>query len=314
MPKEIRTMFVYDEDEPAFPEDQLVLWGTGDGRVFVPTTKTFNKLVPGVYDIKITPSTGLFFEKIPLKTEDLINFPDTRSAHVIKEVKNFWDREKWFRDYGLVYKRGVLLYGPPGSGKSSTVMLVVKDVIHRGGVVLRFDNPEIFTEGLRHFRRIQKDTPVVVIMEDLDVLLETNDESDILNILDGVTDVDKVLFLATTNYPDKLDQRVANRPSRFDKRFRIGFPSKKSRRIYFENLIGADKLQELNIDIDKWVEDTDQMSIAHLKELFIAVIILGDDYSHALGNLKAMKEEIKDNDFEGNLGFGNKEQSEDYYD
>lgn len=302
-------------------EDEIELsqkycqWGTSDGKIFMPSSKTVNTLTPGVYEISMSQQLGLYFEKIPVKTEGLLRFPDTNSNKVVNEIQKFWDRENLFREYDIAYKRGIILYGPPGSGKSCTVQLIMQDVVQRQGVVLEFDNPDLFVSGMRILRQIQPKTPVVVIMEDIDSILEIYNESSILNILDGVNQMDKVVFLATTNYPDKLGHRIMNRPSRFDKRFRIGFPSAESRRMYFEHLIGKENLSKFKIDIDKWVSDTNEFSIAHLKELFVAVTILGDEYKDALKTLKKMKEDIKDKDYEATMGFAkNSTKSDDYYD
>ncbi len=304
----------YDDDQDyEVPESSYCQWSTSDNRVFIPATHTRDTLVPGVYEIKNSPQIGIHFEKIPVKTEGLIRFPDTRSDIVLSEVQRFWERETWFREYGLTYKRGILLYGPPGSGKSCTVQLVMADVVERKGIVLEFGEPYLFIEGMRIIRRIQPDIPIVVVMEDMDSLLDIYDESEILNILDGVNEVDKTIFLGTTNYPDKLGHRITNRPSRFDKRFRIGFPNPESRRIYFQSIIGKGNISKLEINIEKWVEDTDEMSIAHLKELFVAVIILGDDYEEALVTLRSMKEDVKDKDYEESMGFKPASKNEDYY-
>ena len=298
-----RTRDPYDDYDENYEFDiSYKQWSSSDGHVFFPTGKTVRKLKPGVYEIDRCQQ-GLFFEKIPVRTEGLLKFPDTKSESVVTEVQKFWDREEIFRKYELTYKRGIILYGPPGSGKSCTVQLIMYDVVERGGIVIEFHNPELFIDGLRKLRQIQPDTPVVAVMEDIDALLELYSESEILNILDGVNEVDKVVFLATTNYPDKLGHRIINRPSRFDKRFRIGFPTEASRRMYFEHLIGDD-LEELGIDLDKWVKDTDKFSIAHLKELFVAVVILEDKYKDAIKTLRTMKEEVKDKDYVENMGFG----------
>jgi len=303
-----------DEDESGV-SPKYCQWGTSDGKIFMPSSKTVSKLTPGVYEIDMSPQVGLYFEKIPVKTEGLLRFPDTNSDKVVGEIQKFWDRENVFREYEIAYKRGIILYGPPGSGKSCTVQLIMQDVVQRDGVVLEFDEPNLFVSGMRVLRQIQPDTPVVVIMEDIDSILEMYNESLILNILDGVNQMDKVVFLATTNYPDKLGHRIMNRPSRFDKRFRIGFPSDESRRMYFEHLIGVENISKLKIDLDKWVADTNEFSIAHLKELFVAVIILGDEYKDALKTLKKMKEDIKDKDYEATMGFGtNNSKPDDYYD
>jgi hypothetical protein len=299
------------EDEEKFLKS-YVHWTTSDGRLFVPAAKTTPKLTPGVYEIDNSPQIGIYFEKIPVKTEGLVRFPDTSSDIVITEIQKFWEREEIFDKYGLTYKRGILLYGPPGSGKSCTIQLIMEDVVKRGGIVVKFKDPYLFVDGMRVLRQIQPDIPVVTIMEDLDSILEVYNESEILNILDGVNEVRKTVFLATTNYPKKLGPRIVNRPSRFDKRFRIGYPSELSRRMYFTYLLKENE-KELNIDIEKWVADTDKMSIAHLKELFIQVVILGDPYEEAIETIQSMKEEISEKEYESQMGFGKPELCDDFY-
>ena len=298
-----------------------VHWTTSDGRIFVPAAPTVQCLTPGVYEIDQSPNIGLYFEKIPVRSEGLIRFPDTNSDKVVAEIQKFWEREQVFKKYNLTYKRGILLYGPPGSGKSCTIQLIMEDVVARDGIVIKFTDPHLFIDGMRVLRQVQPNTPVVVIIEDIDSTLDMYNESDVLNVLDGVNEVKKVVFLATTNYPEKLGARIVNRPSRFDKRFRIGFPSKISRRMYFEFLIGngdakqlEDKTKELNLDLDRWVKDTDEMSIAHLKELFIQVVIIGDSYDDAIETLKSMKENLEDKDYESKMGFGMPTKNKGYYD
>lgn len=276
----------------------LVQWTTNDGKRFVPASSTAKKLTPGVYEIQHSNTIGIYFEQIPVLTQGLLRFPHTNSEKVVAEIQKFWEREAIFREYGLTYKRGIIMWGPPGSGKSCNIQLIMRDVVDRDGVVIKFTHPTLFNEGMRKLREIEPDTPVVVLMEDIDSILENFSESEVLNILDGINQIERAVFLATTNYPERLGGRIINRPSRFDKRFFIGHPSEESRRLYFRHIIGDDKIAELNIDLDKWVEDTEEFSIAHLKELFTAVVILGDKYEEAIETLKAMKEEhiTSDND------------------
>jgi hypothetical protein len=85
----------YDEDD--FDEDneydpQYVQWGSSDGSIFLPASKTVKELPPGCYEIDYNSQMGLFFEKIPVKTEGLIKFPDTTSNKVIGEIQKFWGR------------------------------------------------------------------------------------------------------------------------------------------------------------------------------------------------------------------------------
>lgn len=283
-------------------------WSTSDNKRFVPTSKTVKKLTPAVYDIQHSNTIGIYFEKIPVLTTGLLRFPETNSDKVVSEIQKFWKKEEVFRDYKLTYKRGIILWGPPGSGKSCTIQLIMRDVVDRGGVVIKFTHPTLFVEGIRKFREIQTDTPLVVLMEDIDSILEMYNESEVLNILDGVNQVDKVVFLATTNYPERLGARIINRPSRFDKRFKIGHPNEESRRMYFEYIIGGkERVKTLKINLDQWVEDTENFSIAHLKELFTAVVILGDDYEDAIESLSLMKEDKPDSNNDEprqSMGFG----------
>lgn len=286
----------YGDDEEEL-EDQITKsysqWTTHNSRIFVPASKTKAVLPPGVYEIDSSPNIGLYFEKIPVKTEGLLRFPDTNSNKVVEEIQRFWTLEASFKQYGLAYKRGILLWGPPGSGKSCTLQLIMADVIKRGGIVVKFDDPYLFIDGIRVLRQIQPHTPVVVMLEDIDSILKMYNESEVLNILDGVNETERMVFLATTNYPEELGHRIINRPSRFDKRFKIGFPSAASRKMYFEHLVGGKKkVKELGIDLKQWVTDTEKFSIAHMKELFIAVHILGDKYEDAIETLKSMREDV----------------------
>jgi hypothetical protein len=60
--------------------------------------------------------------------------------------------------------------------------------------------------------------------------------------------------------------------------------------VYLEHLVKVGG-KKAKVDIKKWVRDTENMSIAHIKELFTAVIIIGDKYDDAIKTLKSMKEE-----------------------
>ena len=269
---------------------------------FFPVGQVTNKLPSGAYQINHDPNYGICFEKVPVSLDGIIEFPHTNCEEILNEIKSFWNLEDKFMKHSLVYKRGILLWGPPGSGKSCAIKLISKDVINRNGIVINFNHPELFREGILKLRMIEPDTPIVVTMEDIDSTFERFCETDVLNILDGLIDVKKIVYLATTNYPEKLKSRIINRPSRFDRRFKIGHPTSESRRIYLQ-FLDKDK----DFDHDKWVKDTDGFSFSHLKELFVSVKMLGNSYNESLEILKEMKKPIASepkDEFETNkLGF-----------
>lgn len=270
----------------------LIQWTTSDHHIYIPASFSSKKLMPGLYEIHECHDTGVYFEKIELNTEDIIELPEVNSLKVIKEIETFWNREKKFQNFDLTFKRGILLWGPPGGGKTCLIKLIIKNLINREGVVIKFDNPRLFLDGMRKFREIERATPCVVIMEDLDDILDQWSEAKIVNILDGVDLIDKVVFVATTNYPERLGAKIVNRPSRFDKRIKIGKPNPKSRLVYFKHLFSKSKSSIIEYNLKQWVEDTENMSMAHLKELFVSVIILGDDYDDTIEILKSMRDKI----------------------
>jgi SpoVK/Ycf46/Vps4 family AAA+-type ATPase len=261
-------------------------WNEVDGGIaFSASDQTVPKLPPGVYALQVTQGV-LYWVPVENRTDEIIRFPETPIDEVVAEIQTFWTREDEFKTHGLPYKRGILLWGPPGSGKTSTLAFLTRDVVERGGVVVMFNGPSMFTTGYRMFRMVQPDTPLVVLMEDLDEILDHANQSEILNLLDGVEATHKVVFLATTNYPEKLGPRIVNRPSRFDRRFKIGHPNETSRRIYIESLIRPGD----DVNLEQYARDTDGMSLAHVKELFVATALLGSPYDRTVRTLQAMKE------------------------
>lgn len=283
---------------------KVVQWSISDDTIFIPTRKTIKALPPNYYNICEANDVGIYFEKLPINGEDIISFPHTKTDEILKEISNFWEKEQIFKDFKLTFARGQLIYGPPGSGKSFLLRAIADDVIKRKGIVIKFDNPYLFISGIRLLREIQPNTPIVVLMEDIDSLIRNYSETMILNILDGVDKFDKIVYMATTNYPELLGQRIVNRPSRFDKRWKIGFPTEYSREIYFKHLIQD---RDLKINISQWVEDTKGFTFAHLRELFVAVVILDNDYDTALNTLKSMKSVVSsENDSNETLGFRSK--------
>lgn len=277
-----------------------------DGGGYIPTGKTTDDLPPGIYDISKTMQGQIVFVPVRARMDEIIRFPETPIDDVIFEIETFWSREEDFVRHGMPFKRGLLLHGPPGSGKSTTLQFIARDVVNRGGIVILFGGVGIFMSGYRVLRSRHPEMPVVVFMEDLDEILNENNagQSSILNLLDGVESTHKVVFLATTNYPERLQERITNRPSRFDRRFLIGHPNAQSRRMYLETIM----LEGDEIDVGKMISDTEGMSLAHLKELFVSTVILKSDYGKTLAALRKMTERMSsvyDNEsmFEG-LGRG----------
>lgn len=249
---------------------------------YKPMGPTILRLPPAVYEITTDDPDRL--TRIPMSTEGLIDFPGSGWSDAVEEIKRFWASRPLYRQHNLAFKRGVLLWGPQGTGKSCAVRLIVRDVMALGGVAVKWSRPQYLMPMLRLFRVIQPDTPLVMLMEDVDAIVH-QDESNVLNVLDGVEAIDGIVFLATTNFPELIHERVLNRPSRFDRRIFVDTLNADGRAIYLRHLIGDTGVE---ISIDRWVADTKGFSVAHLKELFTSVVFFKKPYNNVLARLREM--------------------------
>jgi SpoVK/Ycf46/Vps4 family AAA+-type ATPase len=100
------------------------------------------------------------------------------------------------------------------------------------------------------------------------------------HLLDGEVDVSNVLFIATTNYPERLPERLLNRPSRFDVVMRIGMPSEEARRFYINSVV-----KNLLIDVDELVAATEGLTFAQIKEAIILIQIFDHTTEQAISKL-----------------------------
>lgn len=271
--------------------------------VYFPADQTIDSLPAGQYSIEYSHNRGIYFASKAINLDDLLILPDSASEEIIENIEHFWTREHIFRKLGFLWKRGVLLYGPAGSGKTSTLQLITKKVVDRGGIAVYVKNPAQTAQGLEMLRKIEPTRPVIVLVEDLDAIQQAYGEADMLALLDGDLQIDNVVFIATTNYPEKLDKRMVNRPSRFDIVRKIDMPTSEARTVY----LAARNLRIAKTDeLLEWVEATDGFSIAHLKELIVSVEALGQGFDQTIERLRVMIDKqpsSTDDDKKTEIGF-----------
>ena len=246
--------------------------------------QTIEQLPPGAYTCTTDPYGGHVFVRRDLQVDDLVDFPGSLPAQMLDEIERFWTIGDRFRKYGFLHRRGYLLYGKQGSGKSSLIHQVISRSVAQAHVAFFCEEPDTFVECVRQFRAVEPERPMLCIFEDIDAIVQNNGDSALLQWLDGNHQVDKAVNIATTNYPEELDRRIVSRPRRFDRILRIDSPDPRLRDAYL-----ARKVPDLSAQQRKqWVEQTQDLSFAALAELIISVCCLGHDLNETVTLLKEL--------------------------
>lgn len=284
-------------------------WGAIGARTFKAFSVTHETLPPGCYSITIDhrDNSMLFIGKY-IKNDKIIRFKDGTTSDLLREIDGFWKKEEVFKQNGFLHRRGYLLYGPQGTGKSSTVWQVAEDVVRRGGVVFVCDNPKYLSEGLKTFRQVEKNRPIVCVFEDIDAIIAKYGDPEILSLLDGDNQVNRVINIATTNYPERLDKRIVSRPRRFDRILKIQVPNDQIRIAFL-----TEKLPKKQ-NLKRWITLTKGLSFAGLAESLISVLCLGNDLEETVKILRDIESSNPDSSDFGDgsnaIGFAAAEKSD----
>lgn len=172
---------------------------------------------------------------------------------------------------GQHLKRGVLLYGPPGVGKTHTVRYLTSALPDVTFVMVSGEALQAIDSACSVARSLQ---PAVVVVEDVDLIAEDRGMYpgqhpllfQLLNEMDGVGgDVD-VAFVLTTNRADLLEPALAQRPGRIDEAVEIGLPDAECRRRLFDLYVGRLRMDVPEERLEAALARTDGVTASFLKE------------------------------------------------
>ncbi|KAI0951552.1 hypothetical protein AcW1_008568 [Taiwanofungus camphoratus] len=217
------------------------------------------------------------------------------------DVKAFLQRRKWYEDRGIPYRRGYLLHGPPGSGKSSFIQALA-GALSYDICLLNLSERGLADDKLIH---LLSNTPErsFVLIEDVDAAfnkrVQTSADgyqssvtfSGFLNALDGVASGEERIIFMTTNHPEQLDPALI-RPGRVDLSLLIGDATPEQARRLFERFYGGgdgkDKrwghIEETELDklgreveevVEREMRSGRKVSMAALQGLFIRSSAVG---------------------------------------
>lgn len=160
----------------------------------------------------------------------LVVLDDGLGELILADVRDFLLSAEWYHQRGIPYRRGYLLYGPPGSGKTLFIQALAGELDY-SICILNLAEPNLTDDRLNHLMN-HLPPRLILLLEDVDAAFtkrQLNDDkyaggvtfSGLLNALDGVASAQECITFMTTNHPEKLD-RALLRPGRVDYKVLVG--------------------------------------------------------------------------------------------
>ncbi|KAJ4487774.1 mitochondrial chaperone BCS1 [Lentinula aciculospora] len=206
------------------------------------------------------------------------------AADIESDVQSFLNRRQWYVDRGIPYRRGYLLHGPPGSGKSSYIQALAGS-LNYNLCLLNLSERGLGDDKLTYLLSTVPERSFVLI-EDVDAAfnkrVQTSEDgyqssvtfSGFLNALDGVASGEERIIFLTTNHIERLDPALI-RPGRVDFTQYVGESTPNQARNLFERFYDTAPLGTMDMGrslydlIEEEMKQGKRISMAALQGLFI---------------------------------------------
>lgn len=227
-------------------------------------------------------SKGLWKSVQGASWEDVILDADMK-AGLIADVQDFFDAQEVYRSMNVPWKRGVILHGVPGNGKTISIKALINSLDGREDPV-----PSLYVKSLdacagpkwsiqEIFKKARTMAPCLLIFEDLDSMVTPKTRSYFLNEVDGLESNEGILMIGSTNHLDHLDPAITKRPSRFDRKYHFKLPDEKARSAYCQywcnKFASSEKVDFPETICPLIAKMTPGFSFAYLQELYVASLL-----------------------------------------
>lgn len=233
-------------------------------------------------------SMGGFTQSTKFKRK--LNTIYTENKEELLEAIDIWKKtEDFYRERGIPYKLGILLYGEPGTGKSSLIHAVASE-LNKDVIVLTAG--AILNGKLSRYNTVYCDTAPVIVIEEIDTIVSSRQQdkelsenqksilSELLNFLDGPSSPDSCVIIATTNHIEKLDPAII-RSGRFDIKIQMGKISRD---------LAIQMCKDFNCNPKEILDDSTEYNPSELQSKLI-FDCKNRLYKNSIDNIQANKEE-----------------------
>ncbi|KAF9001529.1 P-loop containing nucleoside triphosphate hydrolase protein [Cyathus striatus] len=226
-----------------------------------------------VYEEEIWKKSEALYKDIRSADWDSIVLKDDFREQLRSDVGTFFNSREAYASLNVTWKRG--------NGKTESIKALLNEFKHMEALYVKSFTTRFGPEsGVRAiFSHARMHAPCILVIEDLDSMVTDKVRSFFLNELDGLAKNDGILKIATTNHPERIDDAILNRPSRFDVKYEFSLPEYDTRKAFAIKWIR--KVQELGENTGIFFDDlertaslvadkTKSWSFAFLKELFVS--------------------------------------------
>jgi hypothetical protein len=251
---------------------------------------SFSGDVFGPAGFGFAPGAQLSFLDRPHVQRDQVILPAQVLDGIERQVLGIARHGRWLLVSGQHLKRGVLLHGAPGTGKTHTVRYLLGQLPGVTVVVLSGPALGMIAEACSIARTLQ---PSAVIVEDVDLIAEERMPHmgqhpllfQLLNEMDGLAEDADVTFLLTTNRADLLERALAQRPGRVDHAALLPLPDAEARRQLIRLYQGSLRLDLT--DPDAVITRTEGVTASFIKELLRrAALFAAESAAQAAGDAR----------------------------